>query len=941
MGAVLLTGATGFLGAHIAFRLVTETDHDIIALVRAEDNEAAVRRLSRAWWDWTELVQALSGRVRVIKGDVAEPRLGLTEADYNDLVRTTTHIIHTAADLRLEAPMDELRKANVQGTANVLQFAHDIHRDHGLTRLSHVSTAYVAGGKAGSVSENDLSDAQGFYSKYELAKYEGERLVQQAKSQLPISVFRPGQIVGDSRTGAIKTFNTLYFPLRLYLTRRPAIIPVRPSLRVNMVPVDYVADAIARLTFVPEAEGLNFHLVVPWEKLPTAGEVVSFLRSWAKRHMNLKLPRPVYLPLPVPATRARYRAQGMMNRDGRGVLDALLAIVPYFNERRRFLRDNVDRLMGPYDFRWQEVLSAMMDFAVSRGFMHRSERTVYEQILFRLRSKSLPITYYDVVKGDIIKQDIRQVREEVLAVAAAMHSAGINKGDRVALLGVNSTRWLVIDVAIGLVGAVSVPLYSTSPPSEIDQILASSQAKLLFVGAPDILGRLDELKSAIPVVSFCRQNPQAMPVRQIISWEEFLVKSKGVKVPSTAPVTFGDLATVRYTSGTTGQVKGVCFDHEGLRWMAEATCSVMNSWRALSAEVSYLSYLPMNHVAEGILANYPAYYTPAPFHIYFIEDIADLPYALRKVRPHMFFSVPRLYEKIWEALQKTSLGRSYMRLNEGMRRRLLRTILRRGVLRKAGLNRCEQLVVGSAPMSQSLLCDFRELGIEIYNAYGLTEAPFVTVNKLGANRLETVGEPMPSTTIAIAEDGEVLVKGPQVAKGYLVGDACVPFDNGWLRTGDLGYMTRENRLVLQGRKKEIIVTSYGKNIHPTKIEAMLKNIPDVAEAMLVGDARPFCAAILWVSRDGHDLTWVNRVERAIVEVNRQLSHPEQVKRWAILKNELSIERGELTASMKLKRTEVTRRLAETVEALYSPLLPELNNSAYIGGLTAEHESQSL
>ena len=612
--------------------------------------------------------------------------------------------------------------------------------------------------------------------------------------------------------------------------------------------------------------------------------------------------------------------------------------MPYFNERRRFLRDNSDRLLGQYDFRWQEVLSAMMDFAVSKGFMHRSERTVHEQILFRLRSRNMPVTYYDIIDGCIVKQDTRQVRDEMLVAAAAMQSAGVGKGDRVALLGLNSTRYLIIDVAIGLLGAVSVPLYNTSPPTEIEQILASSQSKLLFVGAPDVLERLDELATGIPVVSFCRRNPKVMPVRKVITWENFLAMGKGIKVPNVAPITFGDLATVRYTSGTTGQVKGVCFDHEGLRWMAESTCSVMNSWRALNAEMSHLSYLPMNHVVEGMLANYSAYYTPASFHIYFIEDIDDLPYALRKVRPHVFFSVPRLYEKIWESLLRTGLGRSYISMPEGFRRRLLRKFLCRAVLKKAGLNRCAQLIAGSAPMSEVLLRDFRELGIEIYNAYGLTEAPLVTVNKLGANRIDTVGEPMSDTSISIAEDGEVLVKGPQVARGYLNGNTCIPFDDGWLHTGDLGYITAENSLVLHGRKKEVIVTSYGKNIHPIKIEAMLKNIPNVTEAMLIGDARPFCAAILWVSRVSYDPGWLSKIERAIVEINRQLSHPEQVKRWAILKSELSIERGELTASLKLKRSEVMSRLAETVEALYSKLSPSLDDTVYIDGLAAEQES---
>lgn len=936
MSKVLLTGATGFLGTHIASRLIKETDHDIVALVRAADKETAIRRLSRAWVDWQELVNSLDGRVQVLTGNTSEAYLGIDETEYRKLVHSITHIIHTAADLRLNAPIDELRKANVEGTANILKLAQDVHQDHGLKRLSHVSTAYVAGGRTGTVSEDALSDKYGFYSKYELSKYEGEQLVQQAKKQLPISVFRPGEVVGDSKTGAIKTFNTIYFPLRLYLGKRPVVIPVNPSMRINMIPVDYVADVITRLTFIPEAEGLNFHLVVPWEKLPTAREVIEFLRSWAKDRMNIKLPRPIFLPLPVPATRARYKAQGIIGSD-RGVLDALLTIVPYFNERRRFQRDNVDRLLGTYNFRWEDVLPTIMDFAISRGFMHRSERTVHEQILYRLRSKSMPVTYYDVTKTKIIKHDTRNVRNEMIATAAAIHGMGIRKGDRVALVGLNSTRYLTIDVAIGLLGAVSVPLYTTCPPAEIDQILVSSQAKLLFIGAPNILGRLDELATDITAVSFCRKSPEIMPYRRAISWEDFLAKGNGIKVPGTAPIVFGDLATIRYTSGTTGQVKGACFDHDNLRWMAEATCSVMNSWRALNTEMSYVSYLPMNHVVEGILANYSAYYTPASFHIYFAEDINDLLPTLQKVRPHAFFSVPRLYEKIWESLMRTRLGKSYAGASEGFKRRLLRYILCRGVLKRAGLNRCAQLVVGSASMSETLLRNFQELGIEIYNAYGLTEAPLVTVNNLGANRIATVGEPMPGTTISIADDGEIRVKGPQVAQGYINGNSFNRFEGGWLNTGDLGYITKENSLVIHGRKKEVIVTSYGKNIYPTKIESLLKDIPDVSEAMVIGDTRPFCAAILWVTRDINDQRWLNKIEQAITEINKQLSHPEQVKRWAILKNELSIERGDMTASLKLKRGEVILKLGDVVEAMYSKLPPALSDAIHIGGLIAEQE----
>ena len=244
-----------------------------LSLVRAADNENAIRKLEREWWDWPELIEALNSRIEVVCGDVCQPNLGLTEEAYGKLAKKITHIIHTAADWRF-LPLEELRKTNVQGTANVLELAKKANADHGLERFSHISTAYVAGGRTGTVPEDALTDEYGFFTAYEQSKYEGEMLVQAAKKELPISIFRPSMVVGDSQTGAIKTFNTFYFPLRLYLTGKLRIMPVSRSLRINIVPVDYVATSVVKLTFNPKAEGLNFHLVAPYESLPKLGELL-------------------------------------------------------------------------------------------------------------------------------------------------------------------------------------------------------------------------------------------------------------------------------------------------------------------------------------------------------------------------------------------------------------------------------------------------------------------------------------------------------------------------------------------------------------------------------------------------------------------------------------------------------------------------------------------
>jgi long-chain acyl-CoA synthetase len=945
---VLLTGATGFLGGQIARRLLDEPDLTIIALVRAEDRSAAADRLSRSWWDWPELVTALTPslpisldgrggrgvRVEILPGDVSLPHLGLDEAAYSHLASRITHIIHSAADLRFDAPLEEMRKTNLQGTVNVLELARRAHSDHGLERYAHVSTAYVAGARSGAIPEADLTGEYGFTNTYELSKYEAECLVQAAKSELPISVFRPGMIAGAADTGEIRTFNTFYFPLRLYLTGKLPVIPSAPALRVNMIPVDYVAEAIVRLTFCPEAQGLNFHLTAPAGSLPQVGELLEFVRAWAREHLGLRLRRPAFVRLPLLQKRywpdREHADHPVIDvQTGRKPLawwksllpelGGLLTLLPYFNERKEFQRDNVDRLLGPYPLDWREFLPRLLAYAVDQGFMHRSERTVHEQLLARLASKTRPITYFDIVQGRLIERNAGEVRDEILAAAGALTALGIQPGERVAIVGLNSTRYLALTAAIGLVGAVSVPLYYTSPPADVDHILSASGARLLLVGAPKILERLGEIRVDLPVVSFCRGPLPTGLGRAVISWEAFLALGAGRRAPLQAPVGFGHLATLIYTSGTTGQPKGASFQHQHLRWMGQTVASLL-PWKARNRTVNYLSFLPMSHVVEGILATYCPYYLPAPANIYFLEDFMDIQRVLPQVRPTIFFSVPRIYERIWEALERNPVGRRYLSLAGGLRKRALGALLRWQTLRKAGLDRCAQLIVGSAPCGEGLLHNFQELGIEIHNAYGMTEAPLVSLNRLGVNRLGTVGESLPQTEIRVADDGEVLVRGPQVMVGYFDGQAgggtTQPFRDGWLLTGDLGGLSPEGSLVLKGRKKELFKTSYGKYVQPAKVESLLREIPGVSEAMLVGEERPYCVALLWIEGQALDADAEQRIDRLVGQVNHGLSHPEQVKRWAVLPSDLSIAAGDLTANLKLKRQVVARRLEDVLEGLY-------------------------
>jgi len=929
-GVVLVTGGTGFLGTQVCLRLIKNTQMDIIAFVRASDHEAACIRLSRAWHDWPELEEQVGKRVKVLSTDITAERFGLTEEEYADLVGRTTHIIHSAADMRLNGPIEELRRTNVGGVRNILQLARDVHADHGLVRLSHVSTAYVAGGRTGEVPEDSLTDEYLFSSRYELTKFEGEQLVKEAKAELPISVMRPGLIVGDSRTGAIKNFNTLYYPLKLYVMGKLKVLPARPSLKVNLIPVDYVAESVVRLTLDPRAEGMNFHLTAPYEDLPSAKELMEFVREWAWKDHGIKVGKPRFFPMTVGAAKGRYKAQQILTHEKTGMFEQLRTLAPYFNERRRFLRDNTDRLLGKYELKWHLTVPPMMDFAIHMSFMHRTDRTVHEQLLFRLKSKSLPVRYHDVYEGELHHRDSREVRQQMLAVAGALKGMGVGPGDRVAMVGLNSSRFVINDVGIGLSGAAGVPMYYTSPPQEIDQILKASGAKVLLVGTPKLLERLGELTVDIPVVSFCRKDPEMGHTKEVIRWEEFLAMGRDVDMPETASVDLNDLATIRYTSGTTGMPKGVTFNHENLRWNGTAVASFLD-WDVRTKHIKYLSFLPMNHVVEGISAAYGPYYAPCALDIYFLEDFRDLQDALRMVHPNIFFAVPRFYEKVWEGLQENKMGQRYLRSQEGIKKNILRRLLHKGLLKKVGLDKAVQMFAGSAPIGEDLVAGFQELGIEVHNAYGLTEAPVVTVNYKGRNRVGTVGEPLPETEVLIAEDEEILVRGPQVTPGYFDPDTPSPLSDGWLMTGDLGFMTPEGSMVIHGRKKELIVTSYGKNIHPVAIETLLRDIQGVDEVMVVGDARPYCTALVWTGREDDDPGTVTSINEAMMAVNERVSNPEQIKKWAVLKNDLTIDGGDLTASLKLKRREVTERFALHIAALYGEGAPPTEGVLYLGG----------
>lgn len=911
---IFITGATGFLGTEIIKRLIKKPNVSLILLVRGNDYDEALNHLSRNWWESETLMNELkkidtpNSKIMIMNGDVTQDLLGLNQVDFRYLVENVTHVVHAAADLRLNSSIENLRKINVLGTENMIKMALKA-KNYQFKKFSHISTAYVAGKAKGLIEEDSLTGKYGFKSNYEQSKFEAEEVVK--KSNLTFVILRPGMIVGDSNTGHIKTFNTIYSLIRLYMSGL-RFFPVSKNLKLNLVPVDYVADAVCTITLNENSNCKTFHLTGPNQSNPTVQELVSFVNKWASENLDLKLPNPIYIPSLLSI------AERFLNT-AYGVGRVLHELEPYMKEDRIFDTKNTALFMGEYKLNWENYLPKLLEFASYYGFFHRSSRTVHEQIIYRLKSRSMPVHYYDIVDGNYLKLSAPNFKDQVSKVLNGLMAMGIKKGDRVAIAGFNCSRYLSLDVAIGLLGAVSVPIYYTSPVDEINDILADCNASLIFLGTPELLNNSNQIK--IPVVSFYRNQD---PNSNTVPWNEFLNPETDMSTIDPAeiiaPVDFNDTATIRYTSGTTGKPAGVRFNHGNLRWMAEFIASIP-PWSDRTANIKYLSFLPMNHVVEGILGTYSPYYAPASIELYFLENFHELETALPKVRPTIFFSVPRFYEKIWSKLQKNWLGDMYLNTTRGTLKHVYGKILKRFLLKMAGLDECAQLIVGSAPISEDLLMAFHEIGIEIHNAYGLTEAPLLTINRLGSNVIGTVGTPLPETHISTSEDGEIIVKGPQLTSGYYNNKQKNRnhFKEGWFKTGDYGHVTKNGNLVITGRKKEMIVNSYGKSIRPLKVEGKIKLIEGISEIMLVGDNRPYSIAMIWINETFNP----TKFRSDLYKINQKLSNPERIKKWMVMKDELSIEHGDITANLKLKRQNILKKYETSVNMIYNNSWNEL------------------
>jgi long-chain acyl-CoA synthetase len=600
-------------------------------------------------------------------------------------------------------------------------------------------------------------------------------------------------------------------------------------------------------------------------------------------------------------------------------------------------------------------LSSLPIATLAELFLEIAARDQPECLLEKRRGR------YRAVSAAELANRVRRLHE-------ALRKLGIAAGDRVALVAENSVDWPVVDFATLSLGAVLTPVYPTLTAEQSAFIIDDSGSRIAFVQGRARLRELRRLRATMPSVEHFVLLPDPAdepdsPDAEALDVPDLTTLLAGATEPDPAAfetrarsVSPDDLATLIYTSGTTGRPKGVRLTHRNI------TSNVLASLEAIDFRGTYtaLCFLPLCHSFERTV-DY-CYFTKG-LTIAYAESVHTVAENILEVRPHVFVSVPRVYEKMLATVRENvaragplrrrlfawaeRTGRRAIedRLADRMPPGLLGLQLRVadrlvfGKIKRRLGGRFEFAVSGGAPLAPEVASFFWAAGVRILEGYGLSEtAPVLTVNRLGATRLGTVGPAIPGVELRIADDGEILARGPNIMPGYHdlpEETAEVIDDEGWFHTGDIGEFDEAWHLRITGRKKEIIVNAYGKNVAPAPIENALKASPYIAQAVVVGDRRKFLSALLvpdfdalaaWAAQ--HDLGALdperlldnervrNLVGYAVAQVNEGVSRHEQIKAWDLLEDDFTIESGELTPTQKVKRNVVTERYADLIDRIY-------------------------
>ena len=565
------------------------------------------------------------------------------------------------------------------------------------------------------------------------------------------------------------------------------------------------------------------------------------------------------------------------------------------------------------------------------------------------------------VEGTYRPISTAELADRVYRLAKSLEALGVKRGDRVALMSENSPHWAATDFAVLGLGAILVPIYPTLTPDQAAYIANDCGARIVIAETQKHLDGFLAHAGELPQVEKFVVIKGASDDPRVLSFEALLAQGTGydkAKFEASARACEpGDLATFIYTSGTTGQPKGVMLTHDNIVSNVLAAKAV---FPIIEAKFTALSFLPLSHSFERTV-DYFYYYVGVT--IAYAESVNTVPQNLQEVRPQVFVSVPRVYEKFLARVNEGVASASPIRQKlfhwaVGVGRRSVEYRLRRetpGGLLGLQLALADKLVFskikarlggrfvlalsGGAPLGRDVADFFWGAGVPIFEGYGLSEtSPVITVNTPDHVKLGTVGRTVPRVTVEIAADGEILAKGPNIMKGYwnLPEATRETIDaEGWFHTGDIGEVDSEGFLRITDRKKELIVNANGKNIAPAPIENALKASPYIAQAVVIGDRRKFLSALLvpdfdtlsgWAGKQGLPADRPSLLARSEVRsllakevenVNKGLAKFEHVVAWDLLPEEFTIETGELTPTLKVKRRIVNQKYGDVIDRLYA------------------------
>ncbi len=531
-----------------------------------------------------------------------------------------------------------------------------------------------------------------------------------------------------------------------------------------------------------------------------------------------------------------------------------------------------------------------------------------------------------------------QVGEKTARMISAFKKMGFQKGDRLVVLADNCPQWIITDFAAMTAGLVTVPIYASQTEEQIRYIVNHSEAKFAVVKGKQRLSKLMNLELITKIIFI--DNEEVPKSEKIISFENFIAGGDPTyhfHELQTKLIAPENLATIMYTSGTTSQPKGVMLSHEN--HMAQSKSLDTRSQRTIDDII--LSYLPLSHITERANIYRQAH---VGYLICFGGGFDTLTQDLKELRPTSFVAVPRIWEKFQEGiLQRVKqaspsrqklfeelqiLGREAMALRQNgydlpvfsaIKFNLLQRLIGKKIKRNLGLDRCRYFVSGAAPISLDTMGFYYALGIRIVEAYGLTECSGGShMNLRESPAFGTVGPHLDGVECKIAEDGEILLRGKSISIGYFKEPELTAetFKDGWLYTGDIGHCDFKGNLKITDRKKNIIVTSGGKNVAPTPIEAHIKKHPMVSQAVVIGDRRKYLTALITLSGGTQTNEAQVQIQNHIDEINSHLPSYETIKKFSILDKDFSVEGGELTPTLKARRNYIQEKYTELIDTMY-------------------------